>query len=104
MRAHKSYLNVHMDWSNQDRDVTCGRCGSEPETLEHIVKCPALAEARWGHPVEEFDIAPESETWKRGKKGLSLVEGLVSYVMNNRINFPVRDGVFPLTSNANLAS
>jgi len=104
MRAHKSYLNAHTDWSNQDRNVTCSRCGTEPETLEHVVKCPALTSTRWGYPPEYFDITPGSETWKRGKRGLDQVKGLVSYVIGNRINFPVRGGVFPYTQNADLAS
>jgi len=42
--------------------------------------------------------------WKRGEKGLAQVKDLVSYVMDNRINFPVRGGVFPSTRNADLAS
>jgi len=104
MRAHKCYLNAHTDCLNQDRKVTCGRCGTEPETLEHVVKCPALASARWGYPPDYFDIAPVSKTWKRGKKGLAQVKGLVSHVIGNRINFPVRGGFFPFMRNADLAS
>jgi len=43
MRAHKSYLNVHKDWSNQGREVISGKCETEPETLEHVVKCLVVA-------------------------------------------------------------
>jgi len=57
-----------------------------------------------GYPPEYFDITPSSEMWKRGKRGLAQVKGLVSYVIGNRINLPVRGGVFPYTRNANLAS
>jgi len=63
-----------------------------------------LTSARWGYPPEYFDITPGSETWKRGKKAIAPVKGLVSYVIDNRINFPVRGGVFPYMRNADLAS
>src|SRR5205807_149661 len=46
MRAHKSYLNAHTDWSNQDRDHTCSRCGNAPKTMDHIMICPTLASTR----------------------------------------------------------
>jgi len=104
IRAHKSYLNAHTDWPNQDRKVTCGRYGTKLETLEHVVKCRALASSRWGYPADYFDITLSSDIWRRGKKGLAQVKGLVSYVIGNRINFLVRGGIFPFMRDADLAS
>jgi len=47
MRAAKSYLAVHPSWSDEDPDLTCPRCGTEPETFRHaILTCPARSRDR----------------------------------------------------------
>jgi len=104
MRANKSYLMAQTDWSNQDRDPTCPRCREGPETLQHIVECPSLEAARRCIPTETFNLDPSSELWKNGKKGLRLVKDFASYVLKNRINFPVDVGMFPFMRNADLSS
>ena len=74
--------------------------------MKHITECPALAKARFGRPCGAFDIEPNSELWKDTKKGKGLMKDFSAskYIFENRINFPVRMGVFPFTRNANLAS
>jgi len=47
MRAAKSYLAAHPSWFNESSDITCPRCGSEPESFQHaILTCPAQRGAR----------------------------------------------------------
>lgn len=69
-----------------------------------LVKCPALARARLGKLYGTFDIEPDSELWKNTKKGKGLMKDFSDYVFENRINFPVKMGVFPFTRNTNLVS
>ena len=104
MRANKSYLNAQTDWSNQDRDHTCPRCGQESETFLHVVQCPSLEGDRRGKNMQTFNIALDLGLWKGNKKGIKLWDEFSSYVMRNGINFPVKMRVFPFTHNAQLAS
>jgi len=42
MRAAKSYLAANPSWSDEDPNLPCPRCGTEPETFHHpILTCPA---------------------------------------------------------------
>jgi hypothetical protein len=86
------------------QDPTCFRCGEGPETMGHIAECPALAVARSGKPAECFDVSPDSELWKGGKKGKTLMKCFVSFVMRYKVNFPTRMEMFPFTRVADLAS
>ena len=105
MRANKSYLNAQTDWSNQDRDPQCDRCGTAPQTFSHIITdCPALSEARKGYNMSCFDISPESDLWKEDKKGFMLIGGFISFIIETKINFPVRLEVFPFTRGSTLGS
>jgi len=47
-----------------------------------------------------FNVAPDLGLWKGNKKGINLLDEFLSYVMRNRINFPVKMGVFLFTRNA----
>jgi len=47
MRANKSYLKAQKDWSNQDQDSHCDRCGEDEQTFQYIITtCPALESKR----------------------------------------------------------
>ena len=37
MRAAKSYLAAHPSWSDEDPNLTCPRCETEPETFQHAI-------------------------------------------------------------------
>jgi len=37
MRSAKSYLVAHPSWSDEDPELTCPRCGTEPESFQHII-------------------------------------------------------------------
>lgn len=104
IRANKSYTNAQTDLANQGGDPTCPWCGQELEMFLHIVQCPTLEGDRRGKNIQAFNVAPDSGLWKGNKKGMKLLNEFLSYVMRNRINFPVRMGVFPFTCNAQLTS
>jgi len=47
MQAAKSYLAAQPSWLNESPDLTCPRCGSEPERFQHaIFTCPTCARVR----------------------------------------------------------
>jgi len=105
MRANKSYLKAQKDWSNQDQDPRCDRCGQADQTFRHIITdCPALASVRHGRDPEIFNIGRESALWKGDKPGKALMKEFSGHVMKNLINFPVRLGVFPFTRDGDLRS
>ena len=105
MRTNKSYLLAQTDWSSQGRDVTCDRCGQEPQTFEHVVsRCVALEHARRGLDPDAFDVSEGSKLWKCDKAGRKLMGVFSSFVMKHRLNFPIRLGVFPFTRGSNLGS
>ena len=105
MRANKSYLKAQKDWSNQDQDPRCDRCGQADQTFRHIITdCPALASIRHGRDPEIFNIGRESTLWKGDKPGKELMKEFSGHVMKNLITFPVRLGVFPFTRDGDLRS
>jgi len=54
--------------------------------------------------MQAFNVAPDSGLWKGNQKGMKLLNEVLSYVMRNRINFPVKMGGFPFMRNAQLTS
>jgi len=72
--------------------------------MSHVVQCFTLEGASRNVNPQAFNIAPYSGLWILNKKGMRLVKVFSSYVLKNRINFPVEIGVFPFTRNAALAS
>ena len=62
IRANKSnYLKAQKDWSNQDQDPGCDRCGQDQPTFRHIITtCPALESKRRGRCPEIFNIGRDS--------------------------------------------
>ena len=105
MRANKSYLKAQKDWSNQDQDPRCDRCGQHDQTFQHIITtCPALEPKRRGRDPEIFNIGRDSMLWKGDKPGKALMKEFSVHVMKNLINFPIRLGVFPFTRDNDLRS
>ena len=106
MRANKSYLNTQTDWSNQDRDPTCPKCKQGFEMLAYIVHSLTLEGDRRQKNVQAIDMTADSGLWKGTKKEMKLLGVFSSYILRNRINFPVKMPVvgFLFTRNAGLAS
>jgi len=105
MRANKSYLKGQKDWSTQDQDPRCDRCGQADQTFRHIItNYPVLASVRHGRDSVIFNIDTEPMLWKGDKPGKALMKEFSGHVMKNLINFPVRLEVFPFTRDGDLRS
>jgi len=65
--------------------------------MSHIIKCLALEGAQMNINLKALNIAPESPLWKSNMKGMELIWQFSSYMMKNRINFPAKMEVFPIT-------
>jgi len=47
MRAVKSYVAAHHSWCDENPDLSCPRCATEPETFQQaILTCPARPKDR----------------------------------------------------------
>jgi len=64
MRAAKSYLAAHISWFDENPDLICPRCGTEPETFTHsILTCPARTRVRDLLLKDVSSLRPDADLW-----------------------------------------
>jgi len=69
MRACRSYLKAHKDWSDPNGSSLCVRNKEEEASFEHVIAvCLALAGAGEEHSEFSFEISPDSLVLKKKKK------------------------------------
>jgi len=93
MRAGGSYLAAHPTWRSPNADISCPRCGLEPETFEHaILSCPSRqhSRSRLLHGVTE--VGPEAPLWS----SLPLLQRLATFIGVTSTGFPPT--MFPPTT------
>jgi len=85
MRAAKSYLAAHPSWSDEDPNLTCPRCETEPETFQHaILTCPARARDRDHLLKDVSSLGQDQDIWTDPH----LIRALGEYITTTKTGFP----------------
>ena len=85
MRSAKSYLAAHPSWFDEDPNLTCPRCETEPETFQHaILSCPARARDRDLLLKDVSSLGQDDEIWTKPH----LVRALGEYITSTKTGFP----------------
>jgi len=98
MRACRSYLKAHKDWSDPNGSSLCVRNKEEEASFEHVIAvCLALAGAGEEHSEFSFEISPDSLVLKKKKKGWDMMKLLNLFISLNKLYFPDDKTVFAFT-------
>jgi len=98
MRACRSYLKAHKDWSDPNGSSLCVRNKEEEASFEHVIAvCLALAGAGEEHSEFSFEISPDSLVLKKKKKRWDMMKLLNLFISLNKLHFPDDKTVFALT-------
>jgi len=85
MRAGKSYLAAHPSWSDEDPNLTCPRCETEPESFQHaILTCPARTRDRELILKDVSSLEQDAAFWS----DTLLIQALGVYITRTRTGFP----------------
>jgi len=85
MRAGKSYLAAHPSWFDENPELTCPRCGIEPESFQHaVLTCPARARVRELLLKEVSSLGHDAPLWTEPH----LIRALGDYISETRTGFP----------------
>jgi len=85
MRAGKGYLAAHPSWSDEDPNLTCPRCESEPETFQHaILSCPARKQVRDLLLKDVSSLSQDANLWTEPL----LLHALGEYIVTTTTGFP----------------
>jgi len=85
MRSAKSYLAAHPSWSDEDPNLTCPCCGTEPEAFQHaILTCPARARDRDLLLKDVSSLGHDATLLSEPH----LVRALGEYITDTKTSFP----------------
>jgi len=85
MRATIGYLAAHPSWFDEDPDLTCPRCGTEPETFRHaVLTCPARARDRDLLLQDVSSLEREAMLWSEPDP----IRALGDYITDTKTRFP----------------
>jgi len=85
MRAGKSYLAAHPSWSDEDPNLTCPRCETEPESFQHtILTCPARTRDRELLLKDVSSLGQDAALWHDPLR----IRALGEYIARTRTGFP----------------
>ena len=98
MRAGKSYRAAHPSWSDEDHDLTCPRCGIEPDTFQHgILSYPARERDRDLLLKDVSALGQDPNLWTEPL----LLHALGEYIVTTKTGFPpdmTPENFFPPTT------
>ena len=98
MRACRSYLKAHKDWSDPNGSSLYVRNKEEEASFEHVIDvCLALAGAGEAHSEFSFEISPDSLVLKKRNKGWDMMKLLNLFISLNKLHFPDDKTVFAFT-------
>jgi len=85
MRAAKGYLAAHPSWFDENPNLTCPRCETEPETFQHtILTCAARARDR-DHLLKDVSSLGQGENiWTDPH----LIRALGEHITTTKTGFP----------------